>query len=73
MLHSHIRLLPVTDECLANQSLKYLNWFYCILSDFQALLEAAQAGQCLPKLFSWLPQKSNETAFITISTTSLHR
>ncbi|KAL3143517.1 hypothetical protein ABBQ38_002321 [Trebouxia sp. C0009 RCD-2024] len=73
IMHAHIYELPVTDDSLANQSSKYLKWMYFILCEFQAVVDAAPAGQRLPKLFTLLPQKSNQTAFITISTTSLHK
>ena len=73
IMHTHIYELPVTDDSLANQSSKYLKWMYFILCEFQAVVDAAPAGQRLPKLFTLLPQKSNQTAFITISTTSLHK
>lgn len=72
-MHIHICQLPVTDYSLSKQSSKYLKWMYFILREFQAVVDAAPAGQRLPKLFSLLPQKSNQTAFITISSTSLHK
>ena len=59
-MHSNIGQLPVTDYSLLKQSSK-------------AVVNAAPAGQRLPKLFTLLPQKSNQTAFITISSTSLHK
>ncbi|KAL3146532.1 hypothetical protein ABBQ32_000777 [Trebouxia sp. C0010 RCD-2024] len=72
-LHINISQLPVTDDTLSEQSSKYLKWMYFILCEFQAVVNAAPAGQRLPKLFTLLPQKSNQTAFITITTTTLHK
>lgn len=72
IMHSRIGVLPVTDTSLSDKSGQYLKWLHFILKDFEALHQAAQEGQRLPRLFSLLPQKSNQTAFITISTSSLH-
>lgn len=72
-MHTNIGQLPVTDYSLSTQSSKYLKWMYFILCEFQAVVNAAPAGQPLPKLFTLVPQKSNQTAFITISSTALHK
>ena len=73
IMHSRIGVLPVTDTSLSAKSGQYLKWLHFILKDFEALHQAAQEGQRLPRLFRLLPQKSNQTAFITISTSSLHK
>ncbi|DBA78666.1 TPA: hypothetical protein ACH3X1_008584 [Trebouxia sp. C0004] len=61
--------LPVTDQSLEHQPESYLPWFHMVLSDF----EEAQDTPDAPRLFSMLPQSSNHTQFITISSTSLHK
>lgn len=73
IMHTRIGQLPVTDASLTKKSSKYLKWMFFILREFQAVVDAAPAGQRLPRLFTLLPQKSNQTSFITISTTCLHR
>ncbi|DBA98564.1 TPA: hypothetical protein ACH3X1_014367 [Trebouxia sp. C0004] len=60
--------LPVTDQSLEHQPESYLPWLHMVLSDF----EEAQDTPDAPRLFSMLPQSSNHTQFITISSTSLH-
>ncbi|DBA96488.1 TPA: hypothetical protein ACH3X1_015372 [Trebouxia sp. C0004] len=61
--------LPVTDQSLEHQPESYLPWLHMVLSDF----EEAQDTPDAPRLFSMLPQSSNHTQFITISSTSLHK
>lgn len=61
--------LPVTDWSLEHQPESYLSWLHLVLSDF----EEAQDTPDAPRLFSMLPQSSNHTSFITISSTSLHK
>ncbi|KAL3147188.1 hypothetical protein ABBQ32_002690 [Trebouxia sp. C0010 RCD-2024] len=61
--------LPMTDSSLGSQPESYLPWLHLVLSDF----EEAQDIPGAPKLFSMLPQSSNHTAFITISSTSLQK
>ena len=61
--------LPVTDLSLESQPESYLPWLQLVLSDF----EAAQNTPDAPRLFSMLPQSSNKTSFITISSTSLQK
>ncbi|DBA87522.1 TPA: hypothetical protein ACH3X1_004553 [Trebouxia sp. C0004] len=61
--------LPVTDQSLEHQRECYLPWLHMVLSDF----EEAQDTPDAPRLFSMLPQSSNHTQFITISSTSLHK
>ena len=61
--------LPVTDQSLKHQRESYLSWLHLVLSDF----EEAQDMPDAPRLFSMLPQSSNHTQFITISSTSLQK
>ena len=61
--------LPVTDWSLEQQPESYLPWLHLVLADFEEAQEAPHA----PRLFSMLPQSSNNTHFITISSTSLHK
>ena len=61
--------LPVTDSSLEHQPESYLSWLHLVLSDF----EEAQGMPDAPRLFSMLPQSSNHTQFITISSTSLQK
>ena len=61
--------LPVTDLSLQQQPESYLPWLHLVLLDFHA----AQGEPCAPKMFTMLPQSSNHTHFITISSTSLHK
>ena len=61
--------LLVTASSLQHRSESYLSWLHLVLSDF----EEAQDMPDAPRLFSMLPQSSNHTPFITISSTSLHK
>ena len=61
--------LPVTDWSLEHQPESYLAWLHLVLSDFQEAQDMPDA----PRLFSMLPQSSNHTQFITISSTSLQK
>ena len=61
--------LPVTDLSLQREPESYLPWLHLVLLDFHD----AQGEPHAPKLFSMLPQSSNHTQFITISSTSLHK
>ena len=61
--------LPVTALSLQHRLDSYLSWLHLVLSDF----EEAQDMPDAPRLFSMLPQRSNHTPFITISSTSLHK
>lgn len=61
--------LPVTDQSLKHQLESYLSWLHLVLSDF----EEAQDMPDAPRLFSMLPQSSNHTHFITISSSSLQK
>ncbi|DBA87742.1 TPA: hypothetical protein ACH3X1_004743 [Trebouxia sp. C0004] len=66
---SLIGSLPVTDRFLQRQPESYLPWLHMVLLDFHDVQDAPHA----PKLFTTLPQSSNHTQFITISSTSLHK
>ena len=68
-IQSLIGPLPVTDRSLQQQPESYLPWLHLVLLDFHAVQGAPHA----PKLFTMLPQSSNHTHFITISSTSLHK
>ena len=68
-IQSLIGPLPVTDRSLKQQPEAYLPWLHLVLLDFHA----AQGEPHAPKLFTMLPQSSNHTQFITISSTSLHK
>ena len=61
--------LPVTDRSLQEQPESYLPWLHLVLLDFHDVQGAPHA----PKLFTMLPQSSNHTHFITISSASLHK
>ena len=61
--------LPVTDWSLEQQPESCLPGLYLVLADFEEAQEAPHA----PKLFIMLPQSSNHTRSITISSTSLHK
>ena len=61
--------LPVTDDSLRQHPQSYLKWLHLILTDFEAAQDAPHA----PKLFTMLPQTSNNTHFIKITTTGLHK
>ena len=61
--------LPVTDWSLERKPESYLPWLHLILLDFEAAQDMPEA----PRLFSMLPQSSNQTQFITISSTSLEK
>ena len=61
--------LPVTDQTLKRKPSSYLSWMQLVLTAFQA----AQGTPYAPKLFSMMPQKSHQTSFIKISTSSLHK
>ncbi|DBA77989.1 TPA: hypothetical protein ACH3X1_009144 [Trebouxia sp. C0004] len=67
-VQSLIGPLPVTDGSLQRQPESYMPWLHLVLLDFHSVQGAPHA----PKLFSMLPQSSNHTQFITISSTSLH-
>ncbi|DBA83706.1 TPA: hypothetical protein ACH3X1_006244 [Trebouxia sp. C0004] len=67
-IQSLIGPLPVTDGSLQRQPESYLPWLHMFLLDFHDVQDAPHA----PKLFTMLPQSSNHTQFITISSTSLH-
>ncbi|DBA87701.1 TPA: hypothetical protein ACH3X1_004707 [Trebouxia sp. C0004] len=68
-IQSLIGPLPVTDGSLQRQPESYMPWLHLVLLDFHSVQGAPHA----PKLFSMLPQSSNHTQFITISSTSLHK
>lgn len=68
-IQSSIGPLPVTDWSLQQQPESYLPWLHMVLLDFHDVQGAPHA----PKLFTMLPQSSNHTQFITISSTSLHK
>ena len=59
----------MTEWSLEQQPEAYLPWLHLILLEF----EEAQDLPYAPRLFSMLPQSSNHTQFITISSTSLHK
>ena len=61
--------LPVTDRSLEHKPESYLSWLRLVLSDFKEAQDMPDA----PRLFSMLPQSSNHTQFITISSTSLQK
>jgi len=61
--------LPVTDWSLERKPGSYLPWLHLILLDFEEAQDMPEA----PRLFSMLPQSSNQTQFITISSTSLQK
>lgn len=61
--------LPVTDWSLERKPESYIPWLHLILLDFEAAQDMPEA----PRLFSMLPQSSNQTQFITISSTSLQK
>lgn len=65
----HLGPLPVTDLSLQRKPESYLPWLHLVLLDFHD----AQGEPHAPKLFTMLPQSSNHTQFITISSTSLHK
>ena len=62
--------LPVTDLSLRRQSEAYLPFLHRVLSD---LIPAAANNQQGTKLFTLLPQCSNQAAFVKITTSGLHR
>ena len=68
-IQSLIGPLPVTDWSLQQQPESYLPWLHLVLLDFHDVQGAPHA----PKLFTMLPQSSNHTHFITISSTSPHK
>ena len=61
--------LPMTEWSLEQQPEAYLPWLHLVLRDF----EEAQDLPHAPRLFSMLPQCSNHTQFITISSILLHK
>ncbi len=61
--------LPVTDWSLERKPESYIPWLHLTLLDFEAAQDMSEA----PRLFSMLPQSSNHTQFITISSTSLQK
>ena len=61
--------LPVTDDSLRKHPHSYLKWLHLILTEFEAAQDAPRA----PKLFTMSPQTSNNTHFIKITTTGLHK
>lgn len=61
--------LPVTNHSLKEHPQSYLKWLHLILTDFQAAQDAPHA----PKLFTMLPQTSNNTHFSKITTTGQHK
>ena len=68
-IQSNIGPLPVSDQSLQQQPESYMPWLHLVLLDFQGAQDEPHA----PKLFTMLPQSSNHTKFITISSTSLHK
>ena len=68
-VQSLIGPVPVTDCSLQQQPESYLPWLHLVLLDFIA----AQGEPHPPKRFSMLPQSSNHTKFVTISSTALHK
>ena len=61
--------MPVTDLSLRTKAGSYLSWLHLVLEEFQAAQDTPHA----PKVFTMLPQTSNQTNFIKISSTSLHK
>ena len=62
--------LPVTDRLLRRRSDAYLPILHRVLTD---LIPAAANNQQGTKLFTLLPQCSNQAAFVKITSSGLHR
>lgn len=62
--------LPVTTDSIRANPHSYLPWMWDMLQDLEPLAAAHETGS---KLFSMAPQCGNQTRFITISSTCLHR
>ena len=62
--------LPVTDRLLRRRSEAYLPILHRVLTD---LIPAAANNQQGTKLFTLLPQCSNQAAFVKITSSGLHR
>ncbi|KAL3142401.1 hypothetical protein ABBQ38_002736 [Trebouxia sp. C0009 RCD-2024] len=69
-LKADVGPLPVTDDSLKRQAELYLPWLYQMLTEYEA---AAAAGLEHPRMYTILPQISNNLSFITISSSALHR
>lgn len=60
---------PVTDDVLRKEPWSFLSWLHLVLKDFEAAQDTARP----PRLFTMMPQSSNNTNFVKISTTGLHK
>ena len=69
-MKANIGPLPVTDVTLKAKAELYLPWLHRMLMEYEA---AAAAGQEHPRMYTILPQISNNLSFISISSSSLHR
>ncbi|KAL3131781.1 hypothetical protein ABBQ38_007499 [Trebouxia sp. C0009 RCD-2024] len=62
--------VPATSDSISASPHLYLLWMWEMLQDIEPLAAAHEPGS---KLFSMVPQCGNQTRFITITSTCLHR
>ena len=62
--------VPATSDSINANPHLYLPWMWEMLQDIEFLAAAHEPGS---KLFSMVPQCGNQTRFITITSTCLHR